>query len=248
MTEATLVVEPANISGSFCSNPNVSFSSINTQISKTSTEEIPSMDVESLPSSPIVPPYSPLSSPSQGSPAPPPIQSANTPPSPPLLPEHQPLACSSPSKQADLPATCYGYKLVGDNIDKTVKPRYMRSDRQAQSLHYFHFFAVKDRVPSIGLSDIPPSAPCHTTDELYRCLMPSNDDSDALHSNFETHVARILVTHLPVMKLAFDDIVDWHIKHPHYKQMSQRSDVVRCYYMCYMSYVVLITSSYLIFV
>ena len=38
------------------------------------------------------------------------------------------------------------YKLVGDNIDKVVKPRHMRIDHQAKSLHYFHSYAVKDRI------------------------------------------------------------------------------------------------------
>ena len=34
------------------------------------------------------------------------------------------------------------YTIVGDNIDKTVKPRYMRAESQGNnSLHYFHFFA-----------------------------------------------------------------------------------------------------------
>ena len=39
-----------------------------------------------------------------------------------------------------------GYKIVFDNLDKTVKPRYMRSDAQAQSLHYVQGFAMKDRI------------------------------------------------------------------------------------------------------
>ena len=38
------------------------------------------------------------------------------------------------------------YKLVGDNIDKNVRPRDMQSDHQTRSLHYFHTYAVCDRV------------------------------------------------------------------------------------------------------
>ena len=38
-----------------------------------------------------------------------------------------------------------GVKIVGDNIDKNVKPRFMRSDHQGKSLHYFHCYAVQDR-------------------------------------------------------------------------------------------------------
>ncbi len=38
------------------------------------------------------------------------------------------------------------FKIVGDNIDKNVKPRDMRSDYQTRSLHYFHAYAVRDRL------------------------------------------------------------------------------------------------------
>lgn len=37
------------------------------------------------------------------------------------------------------------FKLVGDNVDKYVKPRHETADKHASSLHYFHVFAVKDR-------------------------------------------------------------------------------------------------------
>ena len=40
---------------------------------------------------------------------------------------------------------CYGFKLVGDNIDKTMN---MRLQHQAQSLHYFNVYAVRDRSTS----------------------------------------------------------------------------------------------------
>lgn len=38
------------------------------------------------------------------------------------------------------------FKIVGDNIDKTVRPRQETSDSHTKSLHYFHSYAVKDRV------------------------------------------------------------------------------------------------------
>lgn len=63
-----------------------------------------------------------------------------------------------------LPATpefCYGYKLVGDNVDKNVKPSLQRFEKRGQSLHHFHSFGVRDRIPAASLPDIPPktSAP-----------------------------------------------------------------------------------------
>ena len=38
-----------------------------------------------------------------------------------------------------------GVKIVGDNVDKTVKTCFMHIDRQGKSLHYFHCFATQDR-------------------------------------------------------------------------------------------------------
>ena len=51
----------------------------------------------------------------------------------------------------DLEEWC-GFCLVGDNIDKTIGPRDMRLNNQSKSLHYFHVYAVKDRVDVRHLS------------------------------------------------------------------------------------------------
>ena len=48
-----------------------------------------------------------------------------------------------------------GYKLVGDNIDKMVKSRYMRlNGHRNKSFHYFHSFAMQNRIDISTLSDI----------------------------------------------------------------------------------------------
>ncbi len=39
-----------------------------------------------------------------------------------------------------------GFKIVGDNIDKNVRPSYQRLDRQTQSLCYFHSYAVRNNL------------------------------------------------------------------------------------------------------
>ena len=44
-----------------------------------------------------------------------------------------------------------GYKLVGDNIDKTVRPSFERINSHFLSLHYYHTYAVLDRI---GVSDL----------------------------------------------------------------------------------------------
>ena len=57
--------------------------------------------------------------------------------------------------QDEAPQRPRGYRLRGDNIDKIMLPRYMRSDKRSQSLHYFHSYAVQKRVNVSNLSDSP---------------------------------------------------------------------------------------------
>ena len=132
----------------------------------------------------------------------------------------------NPNADSTPPAEWTGFKIVGDNIHKTVRPRHMRSDRQAQSLHYFHSYAVKDRVNISSVSDSPPIPPECPHTELLETLLPSAKDVTTIHSLFEVHVARILVEHFPFMKSAFADVVDWHIQHEYYEEMGETSDVV----------------------
>ena len=70
-----------------------------------------------------------------------------------------------------------GFKIGGDNIDKTVKPRHVRVDRQTSSFHYFHSYAVKDRVNLANQSDSVPDPP--TAPDLLS-LLPNNDDTSEM--------------------------------------------------------------------
>ncbi len=45
------------------------------------------------------------------------------------------------------------FKIVGDNVDKNVTPRYLRINHRVKSLHYYHSFAVQDRIDVSNLSD-----------------------------------------------------------------------------------------------
>ena len=51
----------------------------------------------------------------------------------------------------------HGFKLVGDNIDKNVRPSFSRSDKSTQSLHCFHYYAALDRVNLSSFSDATPN-------------------------------------------------------------------------------------------
>ena len=69
------------------------------------------------------------------------------------------LLVSETASDDDLcPATLNGFKIVGDNIDKNVRPSFQRSDQQTKSFHHFHACAVRDRVDFSSLSDVERSS------------------------------------------------------------------------------------------
>jgi hypothetical protein len=117
------------------------------------------------------------------------------------------------------------YTLCGDNIDKSVRRRYQRSDKTTISLHYFHFYGVKNRIDVSHLSNI---SPARTLNEVAKALLlvPSPADDVKLKKNVATLVSRVLVKHMEFFKFCFSDVTCWHIKHPYYKEMSKKSVVV----------------------
>ena len=117
------------------------------------------------------------------------------------------------------------FKLVGDNIDKSVKPRFMRSDHQTRLLHYFHHFAVKDRVDMHSFSETPPPLPSSDVLTLAQGILPSSLDNKTLKENLAVHISCILTSHM----LFFADsqnTVTRYIPHKYSKEMAQKSTVV----------------------
>jgi hypothetical protein len=90
---------------------------------------------------------------------------------------------SQSESESQLPTQIYvpslkSYKPVGDNIDKKVRPRDMRSDHQTRSLHYFHIYGVRDRVDLSDVSDkhqMPDLSSLQPTD-----LLPNANDEKNL--------------------------------------------------------------------
>ena len=64
-----------------------------------------------------------------------------------------------------------GFKLVGDNIDKSIRPSFQRYSNTTNSLHYFHYYALLDRL---DLSKCLESLPT-TVLNLRQLLVNSND-------------------------------------------------------------------------
>ena len=109
----------------------------------------------------------------------------------PLIPSQPSLSPARPNQlnqtaSTSQPLHTNGYVVVGDNIDKNVRPSFQRHDRTTQSLHYFHSYAVLDRINVAGLSDDLPSS----IDISPEKILPSADDVEKLLGDFEVLVAR----------------------------------------------------------
>lgn len=128
--------------------------------------------------------------------------------------------------EGDTPRKIATFKLCGDNIDKSVKRRYMRSDKGNLSLHYFHSYAVMDRIDVSDLSDeiVPRCLP--NPDVIARSLLPSAHDDSFLKQNFAVLVSRVLAKHFAFFSFTFEDSVRWHIQHEFSDQMAKKSTAV----------------------
>lgn len=129
---------------------------------------------------------------------------------------------ASPSVQSDPRQGWMGFKIVGDNIDKTVRPRHQTLEKRTQSLHYFHSFAVKDRIDMSCISDVKPglslSSPLMT-------LLPTEHDIENLKENCTVLASRVLAQYIPAFQ-QFKESVAKHIPHQYQQEMSCKSDVV----------------------
>ena len=132
-------------------------------------------------------------------------------------------------KKQILTLLCHlGYKIVFDNVDVTVKARYIRTDgTNNQDLHLCHCICVLNRINLSNLSINLPDSCLDSPDRIATQILPSSDDDKLLLSNFEMLVSRVLATHIPFMHLMFSDVIVWHLKHQYYDEMCWKSEVVR---------------------
>ena len=119
-----------------------------------------------------------------------------------------------------------GFKLVIDNIDKNVKPRYMRIDSQTQSLHYVQIYGVKNRLDLSKLSLLPWTGEICVYD-----VLPTAEDYRKLKDTMSILVARLITDNLPYFSHDFKSLVQRHIPHPYSHEMSTESEVVSSFYM-----------------
>ena len=115
------------------------------------------------------------------------------------------------------------YKLVGDNLDKFIKPRHIRIDYQSRSLHYFHFFAVRDRVDVSSLDDEPVLPDLSKIDVT--TVLPSLTDKSDIKKLFAFHIIRILKEYMPYIA-TYAQGCKSYVPHKYSVAMSKKSEVV----------------------
>ena len=100
-----------------------------------------------------------------------------------------------------------------------------------ESIHYFHSYAIADRVDFSSLSDqVIPTHQCNK-EQLALSLLPAPEDDEVIRDNIMVLISRILFESMDFFRLSFDGVVEWHIKHEFYKEMSAKSIVVsNCIY------------------
>lgn len=82
----------------------------------------------------------------------------------------------------------FGFKLVGDNVDRGTKATFQRAEtHQNASFHYFHSYAVKDRIDLSMCSDVPSPIPVSVKAEL---LMPTSSEFTTIKKDFTVLLSR----------------------------------------------------------
>lgn len=114
------------------------------------------------------------------------------------------------------------YKVVFDNLDRTLKPRDMRIDAQNKSIHHVQIYSVRSRIDYLSLSQVPK---CNSGEINLFDILPSENDYTKLKENFNTLIARILVKNMPFFN-DFTGLVPDHINHQFSDNMSMKSEVV----------------------
>ena len=108
-------------------------------------------------------------------------------------------------------------------MDLSVKVREMRVDSNDQLLHFFHYYALQDRVDVSHLSNKQPQ--CLATSLSIADFLPSTEDYQALRDNFAVHLARIAVKKFSAFKF-LEEGVPQHIIHRYSKELSRTSHFV----------------------
>ena len=114
------------------------------------------------------------------------------------------------------------FKFIGDNVDKHVGVRDVRSDNHGQLIHMYSILAVRSRLPKGDLSRTG------TVGELsklqFRKLLPSSKEIQGTRNNLVVLVSRVLTAYVESLKPLAKSVTS-HISHRYSKEMSMKSEV-----------------------
>ena len=89
--------------------------------------------------------------------------------------------------------TIPSFKILGDNINKTIRPRQETSQNHTQSFHYFHSLGIKDRCDVSGLKDNPCQPDIASID--VDVLLPNEEDQMNYRENIAILMGRVVIKH-----------------------------------------------------
>lgn len=102
----------------------------------------------------------------------------------------------------------------------------MTFEHQRQSLHYFHSYAVLDRV---NCGDLASDVRAGDVKSLsFAAFLPTPEDCSTIRYNYSVLLGRVLVEKLSFFK-KFRDCIPKHIIHQHSEEMKKKSTVVSRY-------------------
>ncbi len=115
------------------------------------------------------------------------------------------------------------YRIVGDNWDMEVKSRCQTTAKNNRSLHYFHMFAVTDRIYQENLSTKKPQKVIDaiSMDEFLPVSAVQEEFLDDLHDIIPRILVRYVKAYKPLKKA-----VIYHISHSHTQEMNTKSEWV----------------------
>lgn len=116
------------------------------------------------------------------------------------------------------------FKFWGDNVDKQLKVRDLRSDHKGEMVHMFSLLAGRSRTPAPELSHSGGGG-LLTLDRLStECFLPSSSDVSSVKNNLVDIISRTL-THYITGLVPFAKVVPKHILHQYSREMAQKSEV-----------------------
>ncbi len=118
------------------------------------------------------------------------------------------------------------YRIIGDNLDFYIRVRDLRLDHQNKSIHWFHLYALLDRISCLHLSDTPQKSLSSISNDVF--LLAAKELGE-IRKSMGILISRVLVKHMEVFD-KMSSLVTWHIQHEHSEEMAKKS--VEVIYRC----------------